>query len=379
MPILPLADIQALHTAAIRIGLQNRRDLLFAGLPPAFVAGLPEFPAPADQLYSDLNQMNADINRSIVGGVTPFAVWLQNASYHAANWPQQQTLFSDTATRVAAIVAADGAVPGDNARAATILADVPEKLIGTNDLLPAGFLDGALATARSVFRLRVPIIDGGAPQLDRLGRPVIGFGSGWLIGPSHVVTNHHVIAARPEGAPLPADADLQAQAGGTLVDPDYLSDAAPPTGLPVAALAAFDVALDYAILQLQQPFADRQPLPLSGRPLVLGANPPALNIIQHPGGAPRLLGLRNNLLARIDGADLAYFTDTAQGSSGAPVCDDDWKVVGLHKGHTISHGPMNFQGKETAWVNIGTAIGAIVDDLKTRWPTVWTAIGARLS
>ena len=40
---------------------------------------------------------------------------------------------------------------------------------------------------------------------------------------------------------------------------------------------------------------------------------------------------------------------------------------------------MNFQGKETAWVNIGTAIGAIVDDLKTRWPAVWTAIGARLS
>ena len=243
MPILPLADIQALHMAAIRIGLQNKRDLLFAGLPPAFVAGLPEFPAPADQLYSDLNQMNADINRSIVGGVTPLAVWLQNASYHAANWPQQQALFSDTATQVAAIVAGDSTVPG-NARAAAILADVPEKLIGTNDLLPAGFLDGALTTARSVFRLRVPIIDGGAPQLDRLGRPVIGFGSGWLIGPSHVVTNHHVIAARAEGAPPPADADLAAQAGATLVDPDYLSDATQPAGLAVAALAAFDAALD---------------------------------------------------------------------------------------------------------------------------------------
>ena len=89
-----------------------------------------------------------------------------------------------------------------------------------------------------------------------------------------------------------------------------------------------------------------------------------LNIIQHPGGAPKQIGMRNNLAASINENNLAYFTDTEGGSSGAPVCNDKWQVVALHKAATRTFGENEFQGKKTRWVNVGTRIDRIISDLE---------------
>ncbi|MEM9840577.1 MAG: serine protease, partial [Pseudomonadota bacterium] len=101
-----------------------------------------------------------------------------------------------------------------------------------------------------------------------------------------------------------------------------------------------------------------------------------VNVIQHPGGSPKQLGIRNNLAARLTDKDLAYFTDTEGGSSGSPVCSDDWIVLALHKASTTVFGKLEFQGKKTAWVNVGTRVDLIIEDLEKNHAALWSAIGA---
>jgi endonuclease G len=56
----------------------------------------------------------------------------------------------------------------------------------------------------------------------------------------------------------------------------------------------------------------------------------SLNIIQHPNGEPKQLALRENKLLDVLPQFLHYHTDTAPGSSGSPVFNDQWEVVALH-------------------------------------------------
>jgi hypothetical protein len=53
--------------------------------------------------------------------------------------------------------------------------------------------------------------------------------------------------------------------------------------------------------------------------------------------------------------------------------------VALHREASRRFGRLNFQGKDTAWVNVGTPIALIVADLKEKAPALWAEIGARLA
>jgi V8-like Glu-specific endopeptidase len=91
----------------------------------------------------------------------------------------------------------------------------------------------------------------------------------------------------------------------------------------------------------------------------------ALNVIQHPRGQPKRFAIRNNLAVDADATVIRYYTDTDHGSSGSPVCDDAWTVVALHRGAMLHNA--QFQGQDTAFVNVGTQISSIVTDLKARF------------
>ncbi len=57
----------------------------------------------------------------------------------------------------------------------------------------------------------------------------------------------------------------------------------------------------------------------------------AINIIQHSSGGVRQYAITHNRLVDIlDMGYLHYETDTARGSSGSPVFNDDWELVALH-------------------------------------------------
>ena len=66
-----------------------------------------------------------------------------------------------------------------------------ERVLGTSDLCSINFLERGLRAAASVARLRVRVADGSGEW----------FGTGFLVAPNLLMTNHHVL-------PSPAAASL---------------------------------------------------------------------------------------------------------------------------------------------------------------------------
>jgi hypothetical protein len=376
MGLLSADRIGEIYGKAIEDGLYLKRSVLLAGLAPAYVSILETAPAPAAQLLLDLNGMNA--TPRIIGDVTPLHHWLMNASFLSAAFPDRQRFYGELADEVARR-AEEGRAP-PVAPAGPAEADrLPEKIIFKNDLVPASFVAGAARTSLSVARMVVPQFEGGMPRLNPAsGEQGLGYGTGWLIGHGYLITNWHVVDARAPGERPAAIDDIRRQCQGARAEFDYDAIDMVPVAIQVAELAHGDPALDYAILKLGS-VPDRQQLPLRREALVVDEQSPLpVNVIQHPGAAPKQFGIRNNLVAALRGIDLAYYTDTAGGSSGAPVCDDQWNVIALHKASTLSFGKLNFQGKDTVWVNVGTPIHLIVADLGEKKPELWVEMAASL-
>lgn len=366
--ILPFDTIVKIHQRAVQAGLHTKRNQLLFGVNVEYVAGLDQAGDPSGQLMSDLNAMN-NVG-AIIGGVVPLERWLRNAAYAMSVQPDKQKFFRELADDVARTVsAATSPLPPENTQR--------ERILFVSELLPFGFLAGAARTGKSVAKLTVTRFESGQPRNHPTSNDSIRYyGTGWLIGPKHIITNHHVVNARDEGE-APADpSDFELQGRSLEVQFDYDQDNAEGEKFVPVAVSAADVQLDYAILELGWD-TGRSPLPLWGRPIDfnVGSRLP-VNIIQHPGGQPKQMAIRNNLTAALQGGDLAYYTDTNGGSSGSPVCNDRWQVLALHKASTMSMGKFNYQGKDTAWVNIGTTMDRIITPLRKKRPDLWTDIRA---
>jgi endonuclease G len=368
------------HGTAVQSGLVNKREELLGGLSILFIARLQVTNNPSDQLLLDLSEMN-QLEGKIIGGIVPLETWLRNASYLTAAFPEKQHFFRELADQIA------GNVPPDPPPNVATPVDLPEKILFVNALLSYDFLAGAQKTGRSVARLLVPRYERGAPvNFPNSNKPIRYLGTGWLLGRRHVITNRHVVNARSNGEADAADTDLGKQVSMTTVQFDYDHENAEGDGRAVAKLAVASKALDYAILELTED-GGRDPLVLKDGELALPKPGPTshygdylpVNIIQHPSGAPKQLAVRNNLVARIRDKDFAYFTDTQGGSSGSPVCNDDWQVIGLHYGSTMSLGAVEFQGKRTAWINVGMRIDRILADLRQNHAALYQSIGVSLA
>lgn len=218
--------------------------------------------------------------------------------------------------------------PQPGAAAPTI---TPEVLQRDNDLRPIRFMHIGMLAARAVGRIRIadsPATEGGDA-------------TGFMVAPGLLMTNWHVLK----------NADVAAAASVVFNDEDGLDGNPLETAafrLLPDLLFVNDELLDYAIVEVT-------PRTSSGISLAdfgyfrlfreTGKIDPsqrqAANIIQHPGGGPKKLAVRDNYLLEIlpDFVDpekkemsLYYGTDTLKGSSGSPVCSDQWYVAALHRG-----------------------------------------------
>jgi endonuclease G len=198
-------------------------------------------------------------------------------------------------------------------------ATAKERILGKNDLVDLNYLIRALKAARAVGRviLREPS-----------GRE-IGYGTGFKVSPGLMLTNEHVLerASAAEQALIEFDyeldeAGLPRQTTRFRLDPGgfFIND----TGLDFALAAISPEPLmgqgrldDYGFLRLQREIGKINPGEF-------------VTIIQHPSGLPKQVAVRENELLSIEERVLWYQSDTAQGSSGSPVFNDSWQIVGLH-------------------------------------------------
>ncbi|WP_168201372.1 trypsin-like peptidase domain-containing protein [Qingshengfaniella alkalisoli] len=194
-----------------------------------------------------------------------------------------------------------------------------ERIIGkAEEFLSVMFVKRAGLAMRAVGR----IIDRGSKG---------GFGTGFLIAPGILMTNHHVLrdAADAQASSVQFDYELDigsAELDGTefILEPHRMFFA--------------DARLDMAIVAVAPTGQDGRSLtdfgylPLVGVEGKIRLGQP-VNIIQHPSAERKQVVFRESLLSYLpESPDIVaqYTGDTRPGSSGSPVFSDKWEVVALH-------------------------------------------------
>ena len=369
MALVPEKTIDEIFDAAFAAGIHAPpfRDQLLGGIDPFATGFMPILGVPALQLQSDLNWCNN--TERLADGSVPLKRWLENAAKFTKALPQGAK-FRKFVDDIDAVAMDQPAMPPG----AMAMAESKEAILFESDIIPFGFLHGGVEAGKSVVKISVPRFEGGAPVLTPTGERMLFNGSGWLIAPDLVMTNHHVVNARKGTEPFAASADFALQGAGATIQFDFDSEGEAGEKLAASRVEAFSPLdkLDYAILRLSV-LPKRGALRLQPTPVEKDA---AVNIIQHPDGGPKMIAVRNNMVTSSTQTDLLYFTDTKFGSSGSPVFDDGWRVVALHRGSRAVEN-VKFMGKSTAFVNVGTQIAAILADLRAANPALAAEIAPK--
>uniref|UniRef100_F4CEV9 Endonuclease I n=1 Tax=Sphingobacterium sp. (strain 21) TaxID=743722 RepID=F4CEV9_SPHS2 len=194
-----------------------------------------------------------------------------------------------------------------------------ERIIGRNDLLNVHYLRKGAKAAQSVCRIHITSDVGPA-----------GFGTGFLIAPQILLTNHHVLPTTEWARYSSAEFNYEEnETGAVLRTSQYRFDA--------DKLFYTNEVLDFTIVWVDH--NDRQGVALLQQfgflPLRsdLGKIKEGdyVSIIQHADGSPKQVVLRENSVTDLSLTQFVrYVADTKSGSSGAPVFNDDWEVVALH-------------------------------------------------
>ncbi len=272
-----------------------------------------------------------------------------------------------------------------------------ERIINRKNFLPASFLEeGAIiqrAVARVVFKEPYGNFDTGD-----------GWATGFMVSPSLFMTNNHVISSKNFAKKFKAQFNYQNDLSGNSTTTDeYIFD-------PEDVFFT-DSSLDVTLIRVQKKHQfslarnrfsienEYTPNPLDPihkipqidihnlitddlikrwmfSPIYAGnkwgyiklnknpsyAKDQFLNIIQHPNARRKEVALQENLITKIFSNKIQYTTDTEPGSSGSPVFNNHWDLVGLH------HSAGERNQRTNKWVsNQGIRIDKIIAALKNNF------------
>lgn len=218
-----------------------------------------------------------------------------------------------------------------------------ERVLGKSDLFPISYLQSGMEVGRSVCRIEIR---------DSIGR-VLGYGTGFLVSPSLLMTNNHVLEHEQSARFSIAQFNYEN-------DVNQIPRPMRSFGLNPDRFFMTNKELDFTLVAVEPESKDGTRL-TEFRYLPLVAKTGKIlkgeyvSIIQHPEGAPKAVAIRENQLIDILDSYLHYATDTQPGSSGSPVFSDDWRVVALH------HAGVPDPNDSTRWVaNEGVRLSSIM-------------------
>lgn len=195
---------------------------------------------------------------------------------------------------------------------------VLEAVIGRADFLDVRYLEAGVVAARAVGRVNI----GGG-----------GFGTGSLVTPRLLLTNHHVLTDAATAAGSQIEFNFQLGLDGQplpsrifALDPDtfFLNDDELDFALVAVAASPAELA----------EFGVNRFVEATGK---AGIGEFA-TVIQHPAARRKEISLRENQIVDEDDTVLHYASDTEPGSSGSPVFNDQWEIVALHHASTPARG-----------------------------------------
>ncbi|MET7296678.1 endonuclease [Streptomyces griseoloalbus] len=190
-----------------------------------------------------------------------------------------------------------------------------ERLIGRNNLTPVAFLEKGVQVSRSVGRITI-------------SGPGGGHGTGFMVSPSLLLTNNHVLRGTREASRSTVAFAFQDGGDGSPLVPAVFQ-------LEPLRFFVSDRALDYSLVAVAPRGGQGEALSSFGRLVLSEAEGKVVvgefvNIIQHPRGERKQVALRENRIVDVLERFLHYESDTREGSSGSAVFNDQWEVVALH-------------------------------------------------
>ncbi|QJB31936.1 DNA/RNA non-specific endonuclease [Chitinophaga oryzae] len=195
-----------------------------------------------------------------------------------------------------------------------------ERAIGKNDSVYSNFVELISQAKQRVGRIAI-----------KQGNRNVAFATGFMVSYNLLLTNWHVFKTKASVADSEVqffyELDIHGSPGSAVsfaLDADRFYYASKELDYCLVAVSPADTTGTRSINDIGYLFLD----PALGK---LGnEEEEALNIIHHPNGDYKQLSLRENLFIKIAPTSIWYKTDTAPGSSGSPVFNDQWQVVALH-------------------------------------------------
>ncbi|KIG18485.1 hypothetical protein DB30_00770 [Enhygromyxa salina] len=188
---------------------------------------------------------------------------------------------------------------------------MPERTVDVGNFLPTWFLRVGFERARSVARIE--IIDDGKTY----------FGTGFMVSPSLLMTNHHVLPSVAAARGARVFFDFEDDEHGRQLSPQVFV-------LQPDRYLFGDPVLDFALVAIDgDPGARWGAIPLCHAPtgVDVGAR---VNLIQHPRGGRKQVVIQGNHITKVVKSAIHYLADTEGGSSGSPVFNARWELVALH-------------------------------------------------
>jgi V8-like Glu-specific endopeptidase len=186
----------------------------------------------------------------------------------------------------------------------------------------------------------------------------IQYGTGFRIGARTILTNHHVVHSKETGVVANA---VTGQFGYDDDGADGLANSLPPYKFNVESIRA-DKGNDWAIIACDTDLSDSIPIIDISKVAEPKMNERAF-IIQHPASGTKKIGFVRNTVSNFNEQVVHYLTDTQEGSSGAPVFNQEGLLIAIHHAGGL---PVKFPGQAPVKKNEGIRISKILDDFKAK-------------